>query len=492
MSSSNSTPHVYTLPIVTIQASFPTAVNEVYSAVIPSDDVWISCYDHSPSDSRQSGSLHARVRLELDEEDREKVVFRVREGDVRIKEADQHEFNQVYIVSSLSLRVPPTKLLFPVQEYADPERSNPQKPHRITAFSLASDKSQFATGFLDGSVFLYPITPLISGGSPGMYPTSEMYSPSISTYTLRRQIMLSSASGLRAHRSIVNSLRFFPSSRVLLSSGADFTLQIYPAEPIPTSSVSSGPGQTSKRVSSVRALTSHTRSVTSTAMIGRGRMIMSASLDGTIRMWNVGSGEEAALVHSASGVGIGINQIFLSSLSAEADASPSGTLYAALNDGSFEVFKLDDSQKLVHEFRSEPSAYGALNAIAVSSSTAEERLLAVGSGKGVISVYDASSYASVIHFRRSDASIESLAFVPLPGESLKLGLVIATADGLPWVAELPTLSHAKGDTEAKVTVYTELAGGDVDAVRAVSVHTTTSEVEVWTAGDDGIVRRYVL
>ncbi|KIK57280.1 hypothetical protein GYMLUDRAFT_173103 [Collybiopsis luxurians FD-317 M1] len=479
---SSSSP-VHTLPIVTIQDNLPTIANEIYSGVIPAENIWISCYNHSPSDSRQStspSSLHAKVRVILDEDDRENVVLQVREGDVQITEAERREFNYSYAVSSPTMRIPSTKLLFPVQEYADPERSNAQKPHRITAFALASDKSQFATGYLDGSVHLYPIVPITSGNSQNKYPTSEI--------------------GVlaRGHKSTVTSLRFFPSSRVLLSSGADFTLQIYPADPISASAVSSGPVQTSKRVSSVRTLTAHTRSVTSTAMIGRGRAIISASMDGTFRIWDVSTGQEETLVHSATGVGIGVNRIFLESelpTAADADAAINGVLYAALHDGSFEVMKLDGTQKprkLIHEFRSERSVHGALNSIVASSpvDAVNENYIAVGSAKGVVSVYHASSYAS-IHFRRSDASIEDLAFVPLPGDNSKLGLVVATADGLPWIASLDVLP-AEGVSDTKISVFAELAGGDVDAVRAISIYASTSGIEVWTAGDDGIVRRYIL
>ncbi|KAJ3893791.1 WD40-repeat-containing domain protein [Lentinula edodes] len=474
---------VRTLPIVTVQPTFPIVVNEVYSGVIPFENIWISCYNNSSSDSpAPSSSIHSKVRVVLDDEDREKVVYQVREGDVNISEAERRDFGYIYSVSSPSLRIPPTRLLFPVQEYADPEKSNPQKPHRITAFSLAPDKSQYAIGYLDGSVLLYPSVPIQNSQSE--YPTSATsgLSPALT----------------RAHRSTVTSLRFFPSSRVLLSSGADFALQVYPADPIAAASVSSASGQSSKRVSSVRTLTAHTRSVTSSAMIGRGRAIISSSMDGTIRVWDVSTGEEETLVHSAAGVGIGINRIFLDSdrdLSSSEDAEPSsnGRLYAALHDGSFEVFTLDGSQKprkLVHEFRSEKSIYGALNAITVSMPTAEarEKFIAVGSAQGVISIYNASSYASV-HFRRNEASIEDLDFVPLPQS--KLGLVITTGDGLPWIASLDELPIT-GSVDAKVSVYAELVGGDVDAVRNVSVHTVSSTIEVWTASDDGIVRRYVL
>ncbi|KAJ3861923.1 WD40-repeat-containing domain protein [Lentinula novae-zelandiae] len=474
---------VRTLPIVTVQPTLPTVVNEVYSGVIPFENIWISCYNNYSSDPPvPSSSIHSKVRVVLDDEDREKVVYQVREGDVNISEEERRDFGYIYSVSSPSLRIPPTRLLFPIQEYADPEKSNPQKPHRITAFSLAPDKSQYAIGYLDGSVLLYPSVPIRN--SQSKYPTSAIngLSPVLT----------------RAHRSTVTSLRFFPSSRVLLSSGADFTLQVYPADPIAAASVSSASGQSSKRVSSVRTLTAHTRSVTSSAMIGRGRAIISSSMDSTIRVWDVSTGEEETLVHSAAGVGIGINRIFLDpdrnfSTSEDTEPSPNGRLYAALHDGSFEVFALDGSQKprkLVHQFRSEKSIHGALNAIAVSIPIGEarEKLIAVGSANGVISIYNASSYASV-HFRRNDASIEDLDFVRLPQSTL--GLVITTGDGLPWIASLDELPIT-GSVDAKVSVYAELVGGDVDAVRNVSVHTVSSTVEVWTASDDGIVRRYVL
>ncbi|KAJ3722090.1 WD40-repeat-containing domain protein [Lentinula guzmanii] len=503
MSSSSS---VHTIPIVTVQATFPTVANEVYSGVIPSETIWISCYDNSPPDARQLtslGSIHAKVRVVLDDEDRERVVYQVREGDVHLSESARRDFGYVYTVSSPSLRIPLARLLFPVQEYADPERSNPQKPHRITAFSLSPDKSQFATGYLDGSVLLYPTVPIHN--SQNKYPTSAMHSPSRSTYTSRRQALVSAASmssGVspalaRAHRSSVTSLRFFPSSRVLLSSGADLTLQIFPADPISASAASSS-GQSNKPVSSVRTFTAHTRSVTSSAIIDRGREIISSSMDGTIRVWDVSTGTEETLIHSAAGVGIGINRIFLDPNlvpTKDAEHPYKRRLYAALQDGSFEVLNLDDQQKppkLVHKFRSERSVHGALNAIAVSQPTgaAGTVLIAVGSAKGVVSVYNASTYASA-HFRRSDASIEDLGFVFLENTTDKLGLVIATADGLPWVASLRELPLS-GVCDAQVSVYAELVGGDVDAVRHLSVHTADSGVEVWTASDDGIVRRYVL
>ncbi|THV02716.1 hypothetical protein K435DRAFT_775359 [Dendrothele bispora CBS 962.96] len=69
-----------------------------------------------------------------------------------------------YIVSlpSLYMSIPPVRLLTPVQEYADPERSNTRRPHRVATFAVSENKSQLTTGFLDGSVYLYAIHPLPS------------------------------------------------------------------------------------------------------------------------------------------------------------------------------------------------------------------------------------------------------------------------------------------------------------------------------------------
>ncbi|KAJ3773787.1 WD40-repeat-containing domain protein [Lentinula raphanica] len=497
---------IHTVRIVTVQATFPTVVNEVYSGVIPFENVWISCYDNSPAETRQPdppGSIYAKVRVVLDDEDREKVVFRAREGDVLLSEAERRNFGYVYTVSLPSMQVPPTRLLFPVQEYADPERSNPQKPHRITAFTLSPDRSQYATGYLDGSVLLYPTVPIHN--SQNKYPTSSMYSPSKSTYTSRRQALVSTTSTNvspalhKAHKSTVTSLRFFPSSRVLLSTGADFTLHIFPADPIPASMASSESSQSSKRVSSVRTLIAHTRSVTSSAMIDRGRSIISASTDGTIRVWDVSTGKEETLIHSATGVGVGVNCISLDfnrmSTGDSTERPLARRLYAALHDGSFEVLNLDLEEKppkISQHFRSENLGHGALNAIAVSQPTGIEEItyIAVGSAKGVVSVYNANTYASA-HFRRSDASIEDLEFIVLENNPNKLGLVVATADGLPWIASLTDLP-VSGECNTQVSVYAELVGGDVDAVRHVCVHTADTQVEVWTASDDGIVRRYIL
>jgi proteasomal ATPase-associated factor 1 len=70
-----------TLPVVTIQPTFPEVIQEVLDGIIPSDKFWVSCYKTSET------SVHAKVHVELDEIDRNLVnisPLAVIEGDVGV------------------------------------------------------------------------------------------------------------------------------------------------------------------------------------------------------------------------------------------------------------------------------------------------------------------------------------------------------------------------------------------------------------------------
>ncbi|THU93473.1 hypothetical protein K435DRAFT_967274 [Dendrothele bispora CBS 962.96] len=435
-----------TLPVVTAQSTFSTVVHEVYSGSVPFEDVWLSCYDYSPSRSGEPAtrSSHAKVKVLLDEVDREKVIFETKEGegqDLTVVELDigaEHErvaastskLTNTYLVTLPSLSIPPTRIFTPTQEYADPERSNARRPHRITTFAVSEDKSQLTTGFLDGSVYLYVIHPLpTSIQTKAKYNTHVSYEPPRSTYTTHRQALVSSLAPTpspKAHKSTVTSLRFFPSSRVILSSSADFSLQIYPADLLSPSLNPNIPvNKQTPRIPSVRTLLGHLRSVTATAILGRGRTIMSSSADGSLRTWDVGKGEQVP--ESVVRAAVGINKmIFVQDMVAAEESdeandaettrttgvSVKGKLYCALQDGPKSMF------------RSTRSPFGALTAIAVSSRSTGNQYLATASSAGVIVAYRLPSLSEmkqgdildtplstpVLRFRRTEAGIEDLAF----------------------------------------------------------------------------------
>ncbi|KAJ7765666.1 WD40-repeat-containing domain protein [Mycena metata] len=422
-----------TLPVVTIQPTFLEVIEEVRSGFVASDTFWLSCY--KPSEP----SIHSKVRVTLDEVNRDVVHFEASEG-IDIKDTSKPKN---YVVSSKL--GPDTKILLPTHQYADPTRANPQHPHRITAFDVAPDGSQFATGFLDGSVHLYG---------------TEMKSTPAET-----------AFG-KIHKSTTTSLQFFPSSRVLLSAGADFTLCILPADPAPASSA----------LTSARTLMGHRRAITSTAIVARGRNILSSSLDGTVRLWDVSSGEKIHILTAGGSryapvtsmsLGDRASTVLPAGDAAAADPDPREVetggklLFCALQTKSFEAFDLGTRSVV---YASTPGA-APLTAIAYAP---EHSLLATGSSAGVVEVLDTRSLGTPLtSFTRGEAGLADLRWAA-DGQTL----LVSTDDGLPFVARVG------GDEPARVQA--ELIGADCDPVRSIRIVGS----DIWSAADDGIVRRY--
>ena len=303
----------------------------------------------------------------------------------------------------------------------------------------------------------------------------------------------------KPHLSTVTSLRFFPSSRVLLTASSDFSLSILPAAPPETPSVPRDP------ITPARRFRGHTRGITSTGIISKGRNLLSASRDGTVRLWDVPSESQIRLMSSANGSCLPVLAMSAGEGSlhtGDADESTGAgidprevdtedkVVFAALQDGTFEAFDLRTKRGV---FRSPPPARVGKKVLQAIAYAPLEQLVATGSAGGIVTVYDTRALATPLTaFRRNTASVEDLAFIPLDAASFPLqegaqvgdapgvGLAIATEDGLPYVADV----RPEGPG-----VRAELVGPDCDAVRAVRL-VQTQEPEVWTAADDGAVRRY--
>ncbi|KAJ7221419.1 WD40-repeat-containing domain protein [Mycena pura] len=428
---------VTNLPVVTIQPTFREVIKEVWSGEVPQDTFWLSCYKSSQP------SVHSKVRVTLDEVNRDVVRLEATEG-IDIKDTGKDVSTHCTVEKTcLPNRIPETKLFLPAHQYADPNRANPQHPHRITALDVAPDGSQFATGFLDGSVHIYGAT---------------MKDPPAET------------SFGKVHKSTTTSLQFFPSSRVLLSGGADFTLCILPAEPAPASTA----------LTAVRTLMGHRRTITSTAIVARGRNILSSSLDGTVRLWDVSSGEKIHILAAGSGrfapvTCMSLGERASADVSAAVASAPDPRevdtndklLFCALQTKSFEAFDLG-SRNVVY---ASPPGTAPLTAIEYNPA---HSLLATGSAAGVVEVFDTRALGTALSsFTRGDSGIADLRFGG-DGQTILVG----TDDGLPFVARIEA-----GKTPR---VAGELVGADCDAVRCLRAvgH------EIWSASDDGVVRKY--
>lgn len=323
------------------------------------------------------------------------------------------------------------------------------KPRQITALSIAPDLSQIAVGHADGTIRRLANRTTSNAIQP------LTYAPHISGTS-------------------ITSLRYFPSSRVLLSGGADFALHVLDADPALEQTSSLTP---------VRSLKGHIRAVTDTAIVARGRNVLSSAKDGTMRLWDVGSGSQIRVMGAQKYAGI--NALSLG----ETPAGWSSTLdvpqpdtrevetadkliFVGLQDGHFECFDLAAKASAFHSSSSQDyKTNGALTAISFSSNA---RLVATGSTKGVVAVFDTRKLHEPLYsFQRNEASIEGLAFTSSGS------LAIVTEDGLPYVA---------GIQQGRPEVLAELtAGADCEATRVVDVDGSGA---IWVAGDDGVVRMY--
>lgn len=144
-------------------------------------------------------------------------------------------------------------------------------------------------------------------------------------------------------------------------------------------------------------------------------------------------------------------------------------VFAALQNGSFEVFDLG-TKNPVHKYE---VGKRALNAISYS---AAHDLLVTGSTDGVVTAFDTRQLSTPLtSFARNRACVEDLG---IRGHTTEAEVVVVTEDGLPYVA---------GVRPDGPQVHTELVGLNCDAVRIVRV---AENGAVWTAGDDGMVRKY--
>ncbi|KDQ52262.1 hypothetical protein JAAARDRAFT_40382 [Jaapia argillacea MUCL 33604] len=463
------------LPIATIQPSFSSVIDDVHEGLIPAEDFWISCYKFGDT------SVHGKVKVSASEGNRSEVRLDARDG-VEIEKLGGGS----YTVACPALAIPHTKIALPRQVFSDSESSERRIPRKITAFDVSPDGTRFATGFDDGSVHL---TPIISRSQSQAHGSSGSGQPAA-----------------KIHLTTVSDLRFFPSSRVLLSAGEDFALSILPADLLHDSSTPP------PNFSPVRTLKGHKRAITRTAIISRGRNVLSCAKDGTVRLWDVGGGQQirsmwvqrytpvmsmslgerretlfSGPVHEESVNGNGVST-GLPIDSREVDTEDK-LVFCALQNGEFEAFDLGTKHSVYLSSSSSPDHVGqklpALTSIAYSPT---HHLLATGSLHGLVTVYDTRNFASPLtSFKRNASSIENLALTvpstwlgssaPLLGE---IGLVIGTEDGLPYVAGI----HPEGPG-----VVAELVGVDCDAVRIVRVR-GEGEADIWTAADDGVVRRY--
>ncbi|KAG8924494.1 hypothetical protein FRC02_010398 [Tulasnella sp. 418] len=435
------------LPQVTLQHDIQTVIDDVRQGITSEgEDVWISCYLNGRP------SVHGKAKISPASEG--EVSIEGREG-VQLKRIG----GGVYSAACPSLDIGETILKSPKATLG--EVKSQQIPKAIHSFDISPNNKLYATGHEDGSIVVSPIT-----STPGA-PTTPTSRPHLST---------------------ILSLKFFPSSEVILASSLDMSLSIISAIDL----------------SVPRQLKGHSRAVTDTAIIEKGRNVLSSGRDGAVRLWDVGSGKSIRLmpVETFSPVlkiSLGETTPDLPSpsppegateASMDAHQAPSGldprevgtndkVVCCAMQNGRFTILDLRSKRTSFTSSNSPPSA-GKLSALHSIAYAPSHQLIGTGSLDGVVTMYDTRSLSNgpLYSFRRNGACIEDLAFISTSSPNSTAELVVATEDGLPYKVRV-------GPENPEVVE--EYVGNDCDAVRVVKVG---ADGAIWTAGDDGVVRRY--
>ncbi|KAG8700030.1 hypothetical protein FRC09_006218 [Ceratobasidium sp. 395] len=425
-----STPTLTSLAQVTVQVDALSVIKDVEEGLVEAEDFWVSCYETGKP------SVHGKVRVTIDEDVRDQCAFRGRDG-IECKQVAKNTFH----ISCPSLHIHTRTIRFPSRTLTLPAlpttTKNPSKlDYGITSLDVSPDSGRtWVAGLGNGSIVL---------GKKGETPT-----------------VLGTV-----HKAAVSGVQFVEGGNIL-SASEDFTLSLTSlSSPTPTPPL---------------RLTSHTRAITSLSLIPNiPNQAISASKDGTLRIWDIspGTGRQLGMLRSSGDVPITALSV-----------SSSGTVVAmALQSGYFDLVDLETRLTIFSSSSlASTKTYGALDAIALYTypESGGRHLVVTGSRNGVISFYNCSIRDGGVDVRqlgscvRNGAGVSDIKLIPPSSD-------IATADGLPYHLQL---TYPPNSDTLEFQVVAEYTGGpDCSPVRTI-VGCMESE-EVWMAGDDGVIWVY--
>ncbi|WWC61384.1 uncharacterized protein I303_103967 [Kwoniella dejecticola CBS 10117] len=227
---------VESLSYVDIQHDALAVFDDVEQGIILSEDIWISGYQVGET------SVHGKAKVSIREGGG--LDLTPRDG-VQIQRMNKTQFK----VSIPKLSIRDRTVKFPKQVINPPYRktSSLDAPLHINSISLNPKTPHVVVGGQDGYCVILP-TALNSQ---------------------EKEVQL------QGHVGDVLDVKWFPSGEVILTCSSDLSIRIYGRDGI-----------------NPRTLKGHTRSITSTYIIGVGKEILSASKDGTIRLWDIASSKE--------------------------------------------------------------------------------------------------------------------------------------------------------------------------------------------------------
>ncbi|KAK0528757.1 hypothetical protein OC835_004543 [Tilletia horrida] len=303
------------IPYVTVQHDYPHVFADIVKGNVVAERIWVSTY----ALNAPSASIHSRILLVSDEQqdssdDKQKndtgrndVVF------AEIKPENEIFIERIpgapkdFVIASVfrpaadsvappstsgrhlqqRIHLPPVRCVAPNLTLPYPSAISPLRLRKgvnahISAFDISPNgRGLYVAGGPDGKCWIGKLPPASSAEGP---PAQAALQPSVV---------------LDGHVGDITSARFFPSGEVVITTSSDFRICIFSALPTPKED---GSTPSPSINAPVRTLVAHTRAPTCTAILGKGRIVLSGGKDGYIRCWNVGEAKEVGNLPAAEAV----------------------------------------------------------------------------------------------------------------------------------------------------------------------------------------------
>ncbi|GAA5949157.1 hypothetical protein JCM3765_003308 [Sporobolomyces pararoseus] len=456
-----------TIPLQVLpQIALQPSTSSVYSDVADPDcdiaveDVWISFY--RPKQGEEAGgSLHGKLRLTETDESGE-VEVTVRQGSFVATLLNSNALQ----VSCDSLSIPPTRLLLPSSSMNVPA-SNSSKTEEIPApsfyssstgidcFALSNDHKRIVLGSRDGQCRVVEVVALEENNHKKLKKGKEV--------------------PLRGHVGDITCVEFFPSNEVVLTASSDMSLRVF----------------STKDGTCPRHLHAHTKRVTGIRILvgaeHKGREVLSSSLDGTLRLWDLSTGQNTrtwTLPHPISAL-----EVVSSSQDVANDILEGKIALCGHSDGSISKISLSSSESSTASVSTTFKSSLNVSSIESLSYNSRTRILAAGSRSGIVSLFQVSEDSpsevdALTAWRRTEgSSVSSIKWYEADGS-----LLIASSDGLPYRVSIDQ-DQTSGQVEVKL--LDEFVGSNCDPCTGIFA---TGEGNVWISGGsgDGTLRVYQL
>ncbi len=293
--------------------------------------------------------------------------------------------------------------------------------HSVTAVSLSPALDYLASGSTNGQLKCWKLS-------------SASSSPSFSASEPRQLI---------GHVGDIDRILFFPSNVLLLSVGSDYHLKIWSAES----------GQC------VRTLAGHSRPITAVQLIERGRLFVSASKDGSAKVFDCSVGKAIQSIDAKQGE---ILDCCIGEEQTQNNSEPANSANSELSRSLFmcsSVGSLFGSDLRTGQFFLRSSVSNSpLTALCLL--TDHSNSLICGNEQGVLTEFDLRQQRVVQQFQRDDADIRRLQ---------------------PWQNRQFITSNAVGATSivqcsTEASIVAEFVGIDGEPVR-----------DLWTSRERGLI-----